>query len=142
MQGIDVGLTRVLTSPSLGHAVGLTSRTSLDGASVRYIPGNSKLHSCFSSSYIRYFLLTLIQLSHLRRVLFVVYLAFLQLIEFLFHPSFPRAAIPFHPLVQLRKQLPNICISNHQSSIPFTKPVQRSVPTAFGSCAGNWKKLE
>lgn len=40
-RGIDVGLTRVLTSPSLGHAVGLTSRTSLDGASVRYIPESS-----------------------------------------------------------------------------------------------------
>jgi hypothetical protein len=104
LQGIDVGLTRVLTSPSLGHAVGLTSRTSLDGASVRYIPGNSKLHSCFSSAYIRYFLLSFIQLSHLHRVLFVVYLAFLQLIEFLFHPFiFSSSCNTFSPLSSVKK---------------------------------------
>ncbi|KAJ6393592.1 hypothetical protein OIU77_022930 [Salix suchowensis] len=40
-RGIDVGLKRVLTSTSLGHAVGLTSRTSLGGASARYIPESS-----------------------------------------------------------------------------------------------------
>ncbi|KAJ6712578.1 TRANSLATION INITIATION FACTOR IF-2 MITOCHONDRIAL [Salix purpurea] len=40
-RGIDAGLKRVLTSTSLGHAVGLTSRTSLGGASARYIPESS-----------------------------------------------------------------------------------------------------